>query len=107
MGENVYTIGCVSSYDHALSESKKTGEPVLKLGRTDPDDPDYEGGWVWRDYGKAREVAAEATTAEGHLFDVYEVELVAPWNECVSLGRDGEHHTILDAKILRRVIPLV
>lgn len=39
-----FTIGYAASYDKALETP-----PVHKLGKgSDPGDPDYPGGWVWR-----------------------------------------------------------
>lgn len=91
-----FTIGREQSYDAALLTP-----PVIKLGQTsNPDEPVYPGGWVWR-----TEEDARAFVADWPGFAVYELRLAGAWAECVSEspGPDGVHNLTRDAEIIRKI----
>lgn len=97
-----WTIGSERSYDEALDKSRENGVPVTKIGKGgDPDDPDYEGGWVWNDLEAAKVAAYEATVQIGHPFAVYELNTGdKTWDELAFRGKDGEHHLLADATLI-------
>ncbi len=93
-----YTIGHERSYDTALLKP-----PVYKIGATsDPTEPTYPGGWVWRSEADAR-----AFLVSYPEFAVYELRLPASWAECVTTqpADDGVHTLIFDAEIIRKIPP--
>lgn len=89
-----YTIGAIRSYEEALREG-----PVRKLGRSS----EYEGGWVWQELDEAKVVALDADL--GFVAGVFELTLTGEWDRATFLGKDGIHHIVEDAVIVRRVWP--
>jgi hypothetical protein len=95
-----FTIGSTKSYDRALAEAAKTGKPVMKLGKgSDPDDPGYEGGWVFQ---LEAEAVLEYIGQDRADYSVYELDLPGSWEDCTYKGIDGLHHLTVDARIVGR-----
>lgn len=97
-----WTIGEEQAYDDAIDKSWETGVPITKTGKGgDPDDPDYEGGWVWDNLENAKIAAHEQSAEAGYKFAVYELDTDGKtWEQFAFQGRDGEHHLSADAVIV-------
>jgi hypothetical protein len=115
MSNIAYTIGRTTAYDQAVIEGG-----VKKLGRreinpTDPNEPPYEGGWVWRRWGDAENFRANLMSIEipgwaSMDFSVYQLELPTSWEDdvtpepiCKGKTASGAHFLLHDSRIVRAV----
>jgi hypothetical protein len=100
-----FTIGNEANYDKTLAESKASGRPMRKTGKSDQGrDADYPGGWVFDDIGRAIEATLDAPLLLGSaaVFAVYELELPGTWDECTYV-HDGARHLLVDAVVIGKV----
>lgn len=104
-----YTIGNERNYDKTLAESKASGRPMRKVGKSDQGvDPEYPGGypggWVFKTIDRAAAACADAPLLLGSaaVFAVYEIELPGTWDEC-TYEHDGARHLLVNAVIVRKV----
>ena len=115
MSNIAYTIGRTTAYDQAVIEGG-----VKKLGRrevdpNDPNEPAYEGGWVWRRWRDAENFRTNLMSIEIPAwapidFSVYELELPTSWEVDVvpepiikSKTAGGAHFLLHDSRIVRAV----
>ena len=87
----IYTIGHTASYERGFIATERTGQPLLKRGKT----KDYSGGSVWKTHTEAL-----AHARRKGPYSVYGV--IADWETETEPSLHSDWHELLvDARLVR------